>query len=545
MADEIGSPFQSRRRHLLLLGLLVAAHLISSALVISRDRYYMVPDAQDYFQWAVTTAAEVCAGDLGAAAKSIWGNRQRSPLGIVPAVLSQLGGPDSAMARMSSLFWMALLLFFTFRLGERLWSPAAGLLSAAALAAMPMAMGFSRLLWLDMPLAAMTAWCLLMLLRAEGFGRLRDALLLGLVVGLGMLTKYSLPIFVGPPAICLLLVALRRPGQRLRVLRNVAAAVVVAAGVFALWGVPHLNDLIYAFEMARPELVILEKPEVGAPDPARFTYYLERIPQSSLGPVLALLMAAGYAGLLARGRRRVLAISGAWFWGAMLLLAPFVTWDRYFLPALPAAAVIIGVGLCQVRALTRRTWAMPAICAALLVFATQQSWFGPVLARCGPAEGIGASSRVFCSGMIRPITTLRARLEMSAFRQKRLIDLAVVPNFFVPDPAAPPWDRPAEAVRQWLIEDTGNAVEVCQLADLKKVTPATLRWFRLVTVLVPRQPLQVPADQRDVHRRVRRWLDGDPKRWRKRVDTTVTDGTRLLVYLNRGKIEPRGEGWHW
>ena len=538
-------PNPQRRRHLLLLGLLMAAHLISSALVISRDRYYMVPDAQDYFQWAVVMAQEVRAGDLGAAATSLWNNRQRSPLGIIPAAVSQLGGPDPVAARLSSLFWMGLLLYFTFRVGERLWSPAAGLLSASALAAMPMAMGFSRLLWLDMPLAAMTAWCLLMLLRAEGFQRLRDALLLGLVVGLGMLTKYSLPIFVGPPAICLLLVALRPPGQRLLVLRNVAAAVGVAAAVFALWGALHLRDLIYAFEMARPELVILEKPEVGAPDPSRFTYYLERIPQSTLGPVLTLLMVMGYAGLLARGRRRIMAITGAWFWGAMLLLSPFVTWDRYFLPALPAAAVVIGAGLCQARALTRRSWVVPAACAVLALFAVQQSWFGPVLTRCGPAEGIGASSRVFCSGMIRPITTLRARLDMSAFRQEGLIDLAVVPNYLVPDPAAPPWDRPAEAVRQWLLEDTGTPVEVCQLADLKKVTPKTLLWFRLVTVLIPRSPLGLPPEQRALHRRVRRWLEGNPKRWARRVDTTVTDGTRLLVFYNRGDIVPRGEGWHW
>ena len=539
-------PGSNRRRHLLLLCLLVGVHLANSALVISRDHYYMVPDALDYFQWSVSIAEELRAGEVGGAAAELWGNRQRSPLGIIPAALSQLGGPSPTAARLSSLFWFVLLLYFTFRITEHLCTPGAGLLAAASLAAMPMVMGFSRLLWLDMPLAAMTAWCVLMLLRAEGFCSLRASLLLGLVVGLGLLTKYSLPIFVGPPALCFLLVALVRGGDRLRVLRNGALSVGLAGVVFASWAGVHLRSLVKAFEMARPELVILEKPEVGAPDPARFTYYLERIPQSSLGPVLALLMAAGFVLLLLRGRRKALTITTAWFWGSMLLLAPFVTWDRYFLPALPAAAVLVGAGLWQIPVVARRRWVVPAACGVLALLAIQQSWFGPVLSRCGDAEGIGPSARVFCSGMIRPIPTLRARLDMSQFTGEALINLAVLPNTFLPDPAPAPYDRPPDAVRQWLVEDTGSKVEVCRLADLPRVTARTLLRFRLVTVLVPAPPHVVPPRERQVHRRVRRWLDSDPGRWTRRVDTTATDGTRFLVYRNRGEVVvPRGETWHW
>ena len=545
--NPTGGQGPSRKRHLLLLCLLILVHLANSALVISRDRYFMVPDALDYFQWSVSMAQDLQKGEVAGAAAALWGNRQRSPLGIIPATLSQLGGTSQMSARLSSLFWMVLLLYFTFRVTERLSSPGAGLLAAASLAAMPMVMGFSRLLWLDLPLAAMTAWCVLMLLRAEGFHSLRGSLLLGVVVGLGLLTKYSLPIFVGPPALCFLLVALRRGGDRLRVLRNVALSVGLAAGVFALWAGFHLRWLIKAFEMARPGLVILEKPEVGAPDPSRFTYYLERIPQSSLGPLLALLMAAGFAVLLVKGRRKILTITTAWFWGAMLLLAPFVTWDRYFLPALPAAAVLIGAGLCQIPAVARRRrWAVPTISGLLALLAIQQSWFGPVLARCGDAEGVGPSSRVFCSGMIRPITTLRARLDMSQLEAEELVNLAVLPNTFLPDPAPAPYDRPPDAVRQWLIEDTSKKVEVCRLADLPRVTARTLLRFRLVAVLVPAPPYAVPPRERGVHRRVRRWLDGDPKRWARKIDVTVTDGTRLLVYRNQGEmVIPRGEKWHW
>jgi len=538
----------SRRRHLLLLCLLILVHLVSSALVISRDRYYMVPDAQDYFQWSVSIAKDLRQGEVAGAVKQLWGNRQRSPLGIVPAALSQLGGPDPVAARLSTLFWLALLLWFTYRITERLSSPGAALVAAASLGAMPMVMGFSRLLWLDMPLAAMTAWCLLMLLRADDFRSLRGALLLGLVVGLGLLTKYSLPIFVGLPALCFLLVALRRGGgERARVLRNAAASVAVAGGVFALWAGVHFNYLIKAFEMARPHLVILEKPEVGAPDPARFTYYLERIPQSSLGPVFALAMAAGFVLLLRGGRRKVLTITSAWFWGAMLLLCPFVTWDRYFLPALPAAAVVIGVGLWQVSAVARWRWAAPAAAGLLALLAVQQSWFGPVLARCGDAEGIGASARVFCSGMIRPITTLRARLDMSQLGEEGgLITLGVLPNYFQPDPAPAPYDRPPDAVRQWLLEDTGDKVEVARIADLGEVTAKTLRRFRLVAVLVPAPPFQLPPGERDVHRRARRLLAGDSGRWVKKIDVTVTDGTRLQVYRNTGEVAvPGGETWIW
>lgn len=61
-------------------------------------------------------------------------------------------------------------------------------------------------------------------------------------------------------------------------LARAGLAAAVAAGVFALWAGFYIRYLLKAFEMARPELVILERPEVGPPNQARFTYYLERIP---------------------------------------------------------------------------------------------------------------------------------------------------------------------------------------------------------------------------------------------------------------------------
>ena len=537
------------RRQQILLGLLILIHVANSAVVISRDRYFMVPDALDYFEWSMALAQDLRKGEYAGAARMLWGNKQRTPLSIIPAALSQLGGTDPVAARLSTLLWMVLLMYLTYGIGRRLCSPEAGLLAAAAVAAMPMVMGFSRLLWIDLPLCAMSAWCVLMLLRAGNFESRRESLLLGLVVGLGMLTKYSLPIFVGPPALCFLLVALRQNPRRGRVLANVALSLAAALAVFATWAGFHLRFLFKAFEMARPELVVLEKPEVGAPDPARYTYYLERIPQSSLGPVLALLFVVGLVLLLWRGQRKTLTVTCAWFWGAMLMLAPFVPWDRYFLPALPAAAVVIGVGLCQLPALMRhKRWAVPAVCGVLLLLALQQSWFGPVLARCGAHEGIGPSSRVFCSGMIRPLTRSIVRLDMGRLRlgPEDLINLAVLPSTYLPDPAPAPYDRPAEAIRQWLIHDRSKRVEVCKLGDLRQVTAHTLLQFRLVALLLPAPPYTMPEAELPLQRRVRGWLDGSRGRWAREIDWRVADGTRLMIYRNTGEVElPRGETWRW
>ena len=82
-------------------------------------------------------------------------------------------------------------------------------------------------------------------------------------------------------------------------------------------------------------------------------------------------------------------------------------------------------------------------------------------------------------------------------------------------------------------------------AAMKGVTPRSLAGFYLVGVVVPGPKWVVPPGGRAAQRRVRRWLERASGRWEKRADTTVTDGTRLMVYRNKGRLTPRDEAWRW
>jgi len=111
-------------------------------------------------------------------------------------------------ARISMLpFWWILCLAL-YALGCRVGGIRAGWVMMIWGAASPWMQHFAHGYFLDFPLAAMTTLAAWALVRAGDFRRVRDALLLGLVLGLGLLTKWTLVFFIGPPLLIMGLVLL-------------------------------------------------------------------------------------------------------------------------------------------------------------------------------------------------------------------------------------------------------------------------------------------------------------------------------------------------
>ncbi len=113
----------------------------------------------------------------------------------------------------------------------------AGLLAAVFALATPVVIGQLHLFMVDLPLAAMVAVSAWALLASDRFSDRRLAALAGVLVGLGMLTKQSFALMVGP----LIAVILVRGG--LRNWRNVLIFGVSAAVVALPWYVQHFDGL--------------------------------------------------------------------------------------------------------------------------------------------------------------------------------------------------------------------------------------------------------------------------------------------------------------
>ncbi len=283
-----------------------------------------------------------------------------------PPLVPCLGGLAAALAPSDVAAGVAVVVAFlglgmaaTYLLGRRFAGGSGGAAAAVVFGTAPFVVWQSLRFQLDVPLAAMVALALEMLLRTEGFSRPAWSLAAGLVFGLGMLTKPPFAVYVLPPLL-LVLARARWPRAAVRI-----AGFGIAGTVVALpWYGPRLLG-IAAQIGARS---FRQAAEQGHPDPlsaAALAYYPVNF-AVQLGAVGVALFVVGL--VVCAGRR-------AWF--PLVALLPLVVFFaiqnkqlRYTLPLVPAAAVVAGAGFAALGARGRAVMSVVFAVAAVIQIST-------------------------------------------------------------------------------------------------------------------------------------------------------------------------------
>jgi hypothetical protein len=265
---------------------------------------------------------------------------------------------------------LALAIAVIFVLGRRLFGVEGGLLAAFFFATAPFAVFSLDNFQLDLPLTAMVALALYMLVRTEHFARTGATLGLGVVLGLGMLTKPTFAAYVLPPLLWPLAMSWRSADRRRR-LGTLALALGIAAVIALPWYGPRLIGLPMQI-VNRSFKQAAEAGQVEAFTPAGVLFY-PRVFLPQFGLLAGVLCAWGLWALRRRADCRV------FLW--LAVLAPFAMFSliqnknlRYTLPILPAAALATAAG---VRALSPR-WRRPVVwlCAAVAALSVSMADFG-------------------------------------------------------------------------------------------------------------------------------------------------------------------------
>lgn len=131
-----------------------------------------------------------------------------------------------ALARAGNLIWLLLALGVVFAWTKRLAGTAAAMLAVALLGALPPVLGHAGLATTDMAVAAATVAALFLFDRWLDEPTWTRAIVLGLVIGAGLLTKFSFPLFFPLGVLCLL----RRTRIRVR-----QAAVAGSIAILLVW----------------------------------------------------------------------------------------------------------------------------------------------------------------------------------------------------------------------------------------------------------------------------------------------------------------------
>jgi hypothetical protein len=239
-------------------------------------------------------------------------------------------------------------------LGRRLLDADAGLLAAFLFATAPFVVFMLLNFQLDLPLAAMVALALYVLVRTEDLSVRRWALGLGLVLGLGMLTKPPFAAYLSGPLLWVAWRGLRVPERRAR-LMHLLAALGVAAAIALPWYGPRLVGLPGQI-INRSFKQAAESGHAPALSSSSLLFYPQWIiPQWGL--LATALLVWGIVALARRPRARGL------LWAALAPGLIFILIQnknlRYTLPLLPAAALAAAAGVSVLSPRARRglAWA--------------------------------------------------------------------------------------------------------------------------------------------------------------------------------------------
>jgi len=263
-----------------------------------------------------------------------WGAKGPLPTVLALPIYPLVGSADMACRTLSALAHAALVVQ-SYDMGRRVFRrPAAGLLAALLVATSPAIAGFARLELRDVVLAVMVLLAMRRMITCR-LERPLPALALGVVLGLGLMTKVAFGLYMVAPGMWLIVTRLR--GRRhLAMLGLMALAMVATAGPWAAINAEQIwinlvgstnsqfltwrQTLLYYFNLrGGPLWVVLGMVSGGFLVWAHRGSARGRVP---VAPVWLLLTTLGVS--------------------AALLLFVFDPWTRYAIPAMPVAAMLLG-----------------------------------------------------------------------------------------------------------------------------------------------------------------------------------------------------------
>ena len=246
----------------------------------------------------------------------------------VVALFYSLFGKTTDAAQWANLPALAILISATYGVGVKLMKPLAAAAAAMLVGFFPYLIWLSRETLVDYWLTAMVALAMWLLARTEEFSNRKASIAFGVVCGLGLLTKWTFPLFVVLPAAWL----------ARKNLKNAGIAAGIAALIAAYWYVPVGRSLQ---QLAQ----INSAGAVSEGDPGRLSFqavvfYLRALEGYQLFLPLFLVFIAGAIVLTRKFDRGWIPIV-LWLIGGWIGLMLFQNKDpRYSAPMLPAVALI-------------------------------------------------------------------------------------------------------------------------------------------------------------------------------------------------------------
>ncbi|MBS1493522.1 MAG: glycosyltransferase family 39 protein [Bacteroidetes bacterium] len=167
-------------------------------------------------------------------------------------------------------FFLLLLVYSVYQIGKRIYNEEAGVFAAFCISMFPIVSEYTRDYMLDLPLAAMIAAAVYSLIRTNDFSSRAGSIRFGVMLGLGMLTKWTVILFLIVPVIYYLKECFVLTAKKSRIIVNFLLSVIIALIVSLPW---YLRNIV---QILTNRLNELERGNLSLTE--NIFYYLKIIP---------------------------------------------------------------------------------------------------------------------------------------------------------------------------------------------------------------------------------------------------------------------------
>ena len=291
-------------------------------------------------------------------------NRARPPLVMLlntPVYFFNYRNEDVAV--MINVLFMAFTFLIIFKICKDYLNPKTAVLSCFLLSIYPVIYGHMRTYLMDIALMSIVSASIYLLLKCDGFRNLKYSILLGLSLGLGILTRQSYPAFVAGPFVYIvyksgIIPPIHKDNNKGSPLLhkprlNFLYCLIVAIALTSPWYIPNFKEAMgLVLYNNSVEWAILYMP--SHPNVTHFlTSFLTRMMFYGVTAFFVLLFLCSSIFFFFFKRHKLYDIKRVFTWWMLL---PFLMFtfslnkqERFFSPSLPAVAIITAQGIYQIK----------------------------------------------------------------------------------------------------------------------------------------------------------------------------------------------------